>query len=261
MSKVYITFSGAAYNATTEKIVADAQRFGADEVRIYDDLYLLHHPFYELNRWIFEREPKFGFGWCSWKPLIILEEMKRLDTGDIILYTDADTYPIADLSPIFELCRRDDITLFEAQGCLHNRFTQIDCLKVMNADPWRDMVMACGRFQLFKKGSYRVNQFLYEWLTYNLNPLCQFSNTPEMAHTKLGPEHSTFARHSAEQSVLGLLALRYGIKLHREACQFGWPRLPNAGQPEDDYPQLFEQVYCSGDRTDISGSKFRNVGE
>ena len=278
MKRVYITFGGAAYDATTAKIVQDGPRLGADEVRVYDDRWLISHPFYQLNRWIFDREPKFGMGWCCWKPLIILEEMKRIDMGDLVLYTDADTFPIADLTPIFNLCLRDHITLFEAQGCLHNRFTKRDCLLVMNADKpeSRDTVMACGRFQLFQKGSWRVMQFLYEWLTYNLNPLCQFSDKPEYPWPSSvpalyeeplsietgdwpAPEYPTFARHSAEQSVLGLLALRYGIKLHREACQYGWPAQPNAGQPEDTYPQLFEQRYCAGDRTDVSGSRYRNV--
>ncbi len=263
MKKVYITFSGAAYDSTTAKIVQDGPRLGVDEVLVYDDRWLIGHPFYQLNRWIFEREPKFGFGWCCWKPLIILEEMKRLEHGDLVLYTDADTFPIADLSPLFELCRRDQIVLFEAQGCLHNRFTKRDCLLVMNSDKpeHRDTVMACGRFQLFQKGSWLVQQFLYEWLAYNLNPLCQFSDTLQSSWqtSMLASEHATYARHSAEQSVLGLLALRYGIKLHREACQFGWPRLEGAGQPEDDYPQLFEQVYCQGNRADLSGSRYRNV--
>jgi hypothetical protein len=268
VKRVYITFGGSAYDATTAKIVQDAPRLGADEVRVYDDRWLLSHPFYQLNRWIFDRKPKFGMGWCCWKPLIILEEMKRIDKGDLVLYTDADTFPIADLTPLFCLAQRDHIVLFEAQGCLHNRFTKRDCLLVMNADKpeSRDTVMACGRFQLFQKGPWRVTQFLYEWLTYNLNPLCQFSDAVPVdvaacswPSSMLHPEHSTYYRNSAEQSVLGLLALRYGIKLHREACQYGWPPQPNAGQPEDTYPQTFEQRYCAGDRTDVSGSRYRNV--
>lgn len=267
MRKVICTFGGAAYDKTTQLIVENYKRFGVDECQIYDDAWLLKHPFYELNKWIFEREPKFGMGWCSWKPLIFLEEMKRLDTGDMVLYTDADTYPISDLSPIFGLCEREEITLFQAQGCLHNRYTKRDCLLVMNSDvpSRRDTVMACGRFQLFKKGSWRVQQFLYEWLTYNLNPLCQFSDKPEFPwpSSVLAPEYDTFVRHSAEQSVLGLLALKYGALLHREACQFGWPidaeYCKQQGIAADTYPQIFEQVYCAGDRTDMSGSKFRNI--
>ncbi len=39
--RILITFSGAAYDNTTEIIVRDAPRFGVDEVRVYDDLWLM----------------------------------------------------------------------------------------------------------------------------------------------------------------------------------------------------------------------------
>jgi hypothetical protein len=110
---------------------------------------------------------------------------------------------------------------------------------------------ACGRFQLFRAGGWTAQQFLMEWLTYSVNPMCQI-----VAPSKYGDDLPGYARHSNEQSVLTLLAHKYGIPLHREACQFGWPATT---KPDDTYPQLFHQVYCGGDRNDLSGSKFRNV--
>ncbi len=261
MSRILVTFGGRAYDATIERIVRDGQRFGADEVMVYDDRWLLERQpeFRRLNSFLWETEKKFGFGWCAWKPLIIQRQMQARLYGqslNSILYVDADTYPIADLSPIFEFAERDGICLFESQGNPNKRFTRRDCCVAMGLDEERhwNARHACGRFSAFKVGDYRAWQFLCEWLTYSVNPMCQ-----SLEPSKYATEFPEFARHSNEQSVLTLLASKYGIPLHREACQFGRPVSPNCGLEEDTYVQLFHQEYCTGDRSDLSGSRWRNV--
>lgn len=264
-SRVLITFSGRAYDATTERMF-DALKFGAHAVRVYDDRWLMtqHRQFMEDNKFLWETPKKFGFGWCCWKALIIADAMNWLlrtlhpvcADASTVLYVDADTYPIADLTPIFQFAERDGICLFESQGNPNKRFTRRDCCVAMGLDEEKhwNARHACGRFSAFKVGDYRAWQFLCEWLTYSVNPMCQ-----SLEPSKYTAEFPEFARHSNEQSVLTLLASKYGIPLHREACQFGWPAQPGCGQPEDKYPQLFHQEYCTGDRGDLSGSRFRNV--
>jgi hypothetical protein len=256
MKRIYCTFGGKAYDSTLEHVAKYALDYGVDEVRIYDDRWLLSTTFYQLNKWLFEREPQAGFGWYVWKAFIVLQEFKRLNDGDIVLYVDADTYPIANLSILFEFARRDGIVLFEAQGCGNNRFTRSDCWFAMGQKmpALIDTQHGCGRFQLFRVGDWRAEQFLMEWLVYMLNPNCQGHEG-----SKTLKDHENFARHSADQSVLTLLGLKYGIPFHREACQYGFPVQPNCGLPEDTYEQLFHQVWCEGDRSDTSGSRFRNV--
>lgn len=261
MSRILVTFGGRAYDATIERIVRDGPRFGADEVLVYDDKWLTteHAAFMNRNRFLWETQKRFGFGWCCWKALIIMQAWDYIQDGwpgGTILYVDADTYPIADLTPIFEFAERDGICLFESQGNPNKRFTRRDCCVAMGLDEERhwNARHACGRFSAFKVGDYRAWQFLCEWLTYSVNPMCQ-----SLEPSKYATEFPEFARHSNEQSVLTLLASKYGIPLHREACQFGWPVSPNCGLAEDTYPQLFHQEYCTGDRSDLSGSRWRNV--
>ena len=260
MRKVYVTFGGKAYDATLELAVRDAVKFGADEIRVYDDAWLRSTPFYELNRWIFENDYGLGAGyhcgWCCWKAFILLQEFKRLNCGDIVLYVDGDTYPIASMQPLFDIAERDKIVLFEAQGCSNSRFTKEECFLAMGCGHIpRESPHACGRFQLFTVGDYRSEQFLYEWLTYMLNPMCQFN-----AKSTEVPERPEMYRHSSDQSILSLLALKYGIPLHREACQNGFPVQAGHGQPEDSsYDQIFCQVWAEGNHADPSGSRFRNV--
>jgi hypothetical protein len=260
MKKVYITFSGAAFDDTTRRIVECAPRLGADEVRVYDDAWLRGTPFYHVNRWIFERKPQMGYGWCSWKPFIILETLKGLSYDDVVLYTDADAYPIADLTPLFDYAGSFQVPqgmmLFEEQGCQHKLFTRRSCWRTMGLETIFDenAIHAAGRFQLFRKGQYVAQQFLVEWLTYSLNPECQFHDPSEdMA------EDPQFIRHSAEQSVLSLLALKYSIPLHRCPDQGGWPvAWEGKYKPEDTYPQVFQHDGRRG-RYSEAGSRFRNV--
>jgi hypothetical protein len=262
MKKILITFSGVAYDETTPLIVERGPKLGADEVWVYDDRWLIGTQFYKTNYWIFNsRFPwngeliHHGFGWCCWKAHVILDAFSRLQPGDIVFYVDADTYPIADLSPIFEMCARDAVVLFEAQGCTNEVYTRRDLFDLMSL-PYeqRCQVMACGRFSAWKKVRFPIGLLLaWDILSRNIKALgWQGSEKP-------GYDDPNFMRHSTEQSVLSLLAIDCDIPRHREACQFGWPPQPGCGQPEDTYPQLFHQQWCDGDRSNLSGSRFFHV--
>jgi len=258
MKNILITFGGKAYDETTQCIVERAPKLGADEVWVYDDRWLLSSQFYERNKWLFSatslyngQEVKHGFGWCSWKPYIILDAMARLAEFDSVMYLDADTYPIADFSILFKMCERAGRVLFEAQGCKNDRFIRRDLWFEMGYMDTAAMhgQHACGRFQLFqvRQGNKAL---LAEWERFSTSAAgygWHGSRTME--------DFPDFTRHSSEQAVLTVLAYKYQIPLHREACQFGWPASPGCGQPEDSYPQLFHQKYCEGDRDDMSGSR------
>ena len=258
--RVYITFSGAAYDETTSRIVEFAPRFGADEVLVYDDSWLMDQEFYRLNKWLWtypdtidpKRKPR-GFGWFCWKPFIILDALNRCANGDIVLFTDADTFPIHDFSMLYSECARIGGTmLFGAYGCGNDQWCKEDCFIVMGQDEsiYRELAHGVARFMLFQKGPWHVQQFLMEWLTYCLNPT---ATTFDRSRYRADPP--TLNEHRTEQAIMTLLAYKYGHKFYREACQFA------ATQPEDQelYPQLFQQVGCAHHVKSLAGSRFRNV--
>ena len=261
MKKLYITFSGAAYDETTSRIVEFAPRFGADEVRVYDDSWLMDQEFYRLNKWLWtypdtqdpKRKPR-GFGWFSWKPFIILHALEHYCApGDIVLYTDADTFPIHDFSMLYDECARIGGTmLFNAYGCDHANWCKEDCHIVMGE--WNvfrgHKTHGVARFMLFQKGSWAAQQFLMEWLTYSINPLATTFDKSVLAN-----ETTDLHEHRTEQAIMTNLAYKYHHKLYREACQNA------ATQPEDQdlYPQLFTQVGCHANGKSLEGSRFRNV--
>ncbi len=263
MKRWLSTFSGAKYDKPTERIVRYAPKFGVDEVLVYDDKWLEEHPFRQVNRWIFEHpgmplpgggHAKRGYGWYSWKPLIILETFERMTTGDVVLFVDADTYPIHDLSVIYQTASDEGAMLFRAQWHAHARWCKADAFVVMGQDSetYRGESVQAGvaRFMAFKKGGWKERQFLYEWLTYAVNPL---ANTFDPS--VLGSEREIFEEHRAEQAIFTNLAHRYGYRLYREACDAG------EGHPQDRdlYPQLFQQENCTVMGAPAEGSRWRNV--
>ncbi len=259
MNKVLITFGGRAYDHHIGK-QAEALRGTGIDHRVYDDRWLKGTPFYQVNRWIFERYPQHGFGFCSWKPFIIQHALTNYAlTGDAVMYLDADTYPIADISCLFELADRDQIVLFEEQGCVNKTWIKHQCFEAMaiTAPAAREAMIACGRFQLFKKGIWSIDLLLQEWLVYSLNPRCQFHERSSVGVL----DDPSFIRNSCEQSVLSLLAWKYSIPLHRNPDQSGWPVAHDGTyKPDDTYPQLFIQDGRRGDVKDLSGSRYRNIG-
>ncbi len=253
------------YNETTERIVKDAPGFGADEVRVYDDRWLMEQEFYRLNRWIFDlksRNEHRGFGWYCWKPFVIMQEMEPrywdwVEVKDteheppVILWTDADTYPTGDLTPLFEQCRKDGgIMLFAAEGWTQGQSTKRSCMRAMacDTDDYRRAQHATARFALFGAGNWRAKQFLMEWLAYCLNPAC--------VGLEPGPdEYPEYLEHRSDQSILTNLAHKYGLKLYREADEFG-----NGTQRDRElYGTIFKQIGQYHQPRNLNGSKWRNV--
>jgi hypothetical protein len=261
--RIYCTFSGSMYDETTQRIVEDAPKFGVDEVRVYDDRWLMETEFYRLNRWIFDLKSKGehrGFGWYAWKPFVILQEMERWESTKFapatILWTDADTYPVGDLTPLYQRCHDDGgIMLFAAEGWTQGQSTKRDCMIAMDADHpiepcYRFKQHATARFALFEAGNYRAKQFLMEWLTYCLNPLCV-----GLEPSVLAPEYQEYQEHRSDQSTLTNLAHKYGLRLYREADQFG----DGTDRDRDLYGTVFHQIGCYDKPRNLNGSKWRNV--
>lgn len=251
---IYITFSGADYDQTTRRIVESAPGLGCSDVLVFDDAWLDKQPFRHLpgNRWLWEHPVKRGHGWFAWKPMIIMATLERVAEGDVVLYTDADTYPVADLTPIHAIADRDGLMLFESCSHRNRAWVKRDALITMAQDDpkYLDCKAGCARFCAFKRGPWIAKQFLAEWLTYAVNPNATTKDPPRLGK----PEHDGFVESRDEQAIMTLLAHKYGVKLHREADQAGegW------SEDRDLYPQLFEQVHQTHG-TNGNGSRFRNV--
>lgn len=261
MRKVLITLSGKAYDPTTKLIVERGPQWGADAVCIFDDKWLIESGYVKTNQWLYDatsyigEDPtpiKHGFGWCSWKPFLILTAWDRLQDGDCVLYLDADCYPIAPFGGLFDICAKEGVVLFEEKAS-NLRYTKGDCFLVMGV-PREESKMACGRFSMWKKGHFLARQMLAEWWAYSINPYCTL-----WGKSTLAPDQPEYYRSSTEQSVLSNLARKYKLPLHRGPDTWGEPS-PEDQRDVERYPvSVFKQEWCAGDRRDLSGSSYRNV--
>lgn len=253
MRKWLITMSGAKYDATTERIVHDGPRLGADQVLVYDDQWVAAHPFYDLNRWLWEhpgdRNGKRGFGWYAWKSLLLMDALDRAAPGDVVLYVDADSYPIADMGPIYEIAARDGAFLISAIGHKQATWCKGDCYVAMGQDV-RDLTAGCARYVAIRKGGWKERQFLMEWLTYSINPTATTFDPSRFSKDPPG-----FEEHRTEQAILSNLAHRYGYKLWRECDDSGegWD------VDRDVLPVAIFQQVRQGDCANGVGSRWRNV--
>jgi hypothetical protein len=247
VKKVYCTFSGAPYHRTTEIIVHDAPKFGADQVLVYDDKWLEGHPFRQVNKWLWETPQKRLCGWCAWKPLVIMDALSRCERGDVVLYTDADCYPVSPMQVLFNMTSGCGVTLFR---CLHfhRRWCKRDCRIVMGQDETLpiddDAWQGCARFALFECGDWLAEQILMEWLTYSVNPL---ANT--FSPSVLGGELPEFVEHRCEQAILTNLAYKHGVPLMPEADSELGIFLQENDRPDND-----RHVTAP-----VEGSRWRNV--
>lgn len=246
--RLLITFSGAPYDRTTGLIVERGPQLGADRVLVYDDKWLTGTDFYRQNQWLWEHPHKRGFGWYAWKPFIILHcLLKFARKGDVVMYTDADCYPVQDFSHLYGQAHADGGAMLFRNRFNNREWCKRDCYVVMGQDEpkYHDAQAGVARFMLFERGPWRPLQFLMEWLTYCVNPR---ANTFDPS--VLAPELDGFIEHRTEQAIMTLLAHKYGWQLYPELdeeqgifCQ------ENARAPE-------ESIVTAP----VLGSRYQNVG-
>jgi len=262
MKRWAITFSGAAYDIPTSRMVEATPRCGVDELLVYDDVWLEESDFKQTNKWLWEHPgmrltdgsyiKRGARCWYAFKPLILLETFKRMSDGDVVLYMDGDTYPIRDLSIVYDIAARDGAMLFSAVWHRNAKWCKRDCFIAMGQDEYwtKDQQAGVARYCAFKKGPWKPYQFLMEWLTYSVN-LTATTFDP----SKYGPECPEFEEHRTEQAIMTLLAHKHGYTLYREACQYGEPHY----QHRDLYGQLFQVIDSTVMGAPAEGSRWRNV--
>lgn len=261
-----LTFSGGRYFRTTKRIVEDSPRFGVDRVLVVDDIWLrdCNPEHWEATRYFRERKDVRGVNWFCFKPYTIARIFERLEPDDVLLYVDADTHPIADLTPVYDLARKEGAVFFSARGCIMGTWTKGDVFRVMDCDSpeYKTPLQTVARFMAFHKGGvFPVDEFLAEWLACTMDPRVNTFDASTM-----GPEPDGYIQSRCEQSVLGVLTTKYGAKPLREACQFGGWGTSEVQPNERDvfgyrmFTQEGAHSFAPGvSRDESHGSTFRNV--
>lgn len=217
MKVVLVNLSNQRYAASRARLNASAQRQGIHDIRSWDFEDIKHTSFYDQHRNILD-QPR-GMGYWLWKPYILLEAIKDLSDGDIVIYCDSGIEIIAPLDPLLAICRdQQQLLLFGNGNFINASWTKRDCFILTDCDRescWKGP-QCDAAFMLVRRSSFTL-KFLQEWLQYASDPRI-LTDLPNTSGKRNLPD---FISHRHDQSILSLLAQKYQVSLYRIPSQFG----------------------------------------
>lgn len=237
MKKYLVTFGTPEYLGSMQLLLDSANGMIDGFACIQKDT--LPKEFVEKHKNIFS-QPR-GFGYWLWKPLIIYGIMSKLQEGDFVIYSDAANVITNDISPLFTRCaEQGGILLFENKNgswdgriWKNNEYTKADCFNLMGctSDEYVFGNQVDAAIQVYQKNE-RTVKFLKEYLDY-----CQDERILTDMPNTTGENHEGFRDHRHDQSVLSLLAIKYGVPLTKCPTQH---RNNGASKDEEyEFPIMF----------------------
>lgn len=220
--RVLVSFATAEFYESQQLLVESARPFvdGYIWYREHD----LPWSFRRRNSRIF-RDGR-AFGYFVWKPWVILDALRALDDGDLVLYVDSGNLIVNDPAPLFEMCDASEhgILVFDNRDWCpggevwnNSMFTRGDCFTRMNATGPEfihgDQLNA----------SYLVAQKRPSAISFleDFREACEDYQIISDAPNVLRENEPDFLDHRHDQSVLSILAIRDGIEPERDPSQFG----------------------------------------
>jgi hypothetical protein len=201
---------GDAYKEVQQKQHTLMKSFFAN-IFEYDDNFVIKSGFYEKNKTIFD-QAETGFGYCSWKPLIILDALTKIEVNDTIVYMDVADYVY---NPSFyswlnwNVKEKLNGKFFNINYYIHGQWTTRDCFIGMNCDTdfYHSQRQLEAGTLAFQKTDENI-AFLNEWLYWNQKPeiICKNQNFYGQ------PNLPGFIDHRTDQSILTNLFYKYGFK-------------------------------------------------
>ncbi|MDF2577451.1 MAG: hypothetical protein K0S74_935 [Chlamydiales bacterium] len=149
---------------------------------------------------------KRGAGYWLWKPYLILKMMKMMPENALIIYIDAGTAILRDLTPLLELADKKELIFFENYHT-NASYIKRDCYILMDCDDqdYYEAAQLDAAFMLFKNTA-KSRAFVQKWFEY-----CQNEQILTDKKSVLGTELTTFIDHRHDQAILSLLRQKEGI--------------------------------------------------
>lgn len=237
MNSHLLCFSNRRFRVANAWLQQSARRFGIQHIHHVTDTDFARTEFYRSHPDIVS-EP-FGAGFYIWKPYYILETLKTIPEGDLLLYADSGQVLIDDPAPLFDICQQQGIVLFantQGYAFFHNTslpFSEYNCYTEINktkyftkgdaffltgldGEKYTEAWLTDASILLFRNDEVS-RQFVARWLQ-----LCSDRRVISWdPNTTPRPNDPGFQFHIYDQSVLSLLAADMDIPLFRSPSQFG----------------------------------------
>jgi len=214
------------YNNSVKNLIESSKQYGVEHFHLYtpemlnvDDSIL---QFMKNNE-----DP--GFGFYAWKPLIILDVIKKIKDGDVVLYHDAGR-------PEYDFSFKKDINILvdkvikyyngigvAQSGYLHHQYCKRDCFIEMDCNTeeywWKNHLSAT--WSIWEKNPLSI-EILNKWKYFCLHP----SKIITSDDTK-GPlsDFSDFIGHRHDQAILTNLIYKYkSSNIYPLISNIGWEK-------------------------------------
>lgn len=212
----FITFATPDYMSFAKKNVESALSVGKfDTAKIYTMADIDTH-FQTKNSFLFQHK-RLG-GYAVWKPYIILKRLLEIDDGDILCYNDSKYLWLKNVRTMeHDILQNKNIGIYwnkpNDSTHIEKKWTKFDAYCLMNVpkDFLNNVIntnQAWSGFILLRK-HFNPIRFIGEWLTYNQDPRIS-SDIPSL----YGKENEMFTENRHDQTILSLLAKKWGIEMH-----------------------------------------------
>ena len=187
----------------------------------YDREWLEKTEFHKENIDILDDPESKGDGWCLWKPYVILESLKKIDDGDVLLYMDSSDTFFNDFGNFLRSYFNNNelllIGMEYGEGNANMLYTKRDTFHYMGCDSeiyWIDKQIEAGIIGI--KKSADTIKFIEEYLFYCKDPL-----VIKGGKNLCGKENLRgFIDHRYDQSILTILKTKHNIQTNSEVRNY-----------------------------------------
>ena len=212
----FITFATPDFMSFAEKNVQSALSVGKfDTAKIYTMADIDPH-FQAKNEFLFKN--KRGSGYYLWKPYIILKRLLEIEDGDVLCYNDSRYLWLKNVRTFeHDILKNKNIGIYLNKPndgtYIEKQWTKYDAYCLMNTpiaslNNVKNTPQAWAGFILLRK-HFNPVRFIGEWLTYTQDPRIS-SDIPSL----YGKEDEAFIENRHDQTILSLLAKKWGIEMH-----------------------------------------------
>jgi hypothetical protein len=215
MKKYHINYANGRYLKAQQYCSESAMNFGFDEVLSYryNDI---DSDFLQKNKLILDH-PR-GAGYWLWKPYFIKKTLDRINTGDLLVYSDSGSFYQSSPQPLVDLILRDPqgVLSFELKGLLEKVYTKRDTFILMGLDEpkYTDSSQREATYIWLIKNEFTVN-LVDEYLKYSQDERI-ITDLPSE-----NPNYIDFKDHRHDQSIWSLLCKKYNVEPHKLISQWG----------------------------------------
>ena len=158
---------------------------------------------------------KRGNGYWLWKPYFIYKTLCKMQEGEYLVYSDSGMFYIRKIDDLITKMAeaKQDIFLTETP-LIEIQFTHPEVLKRLDGEKFKYCNQIQGAPLIVRKTDF-TQKFIKDWLS-----LCQDKNLL-IADNYDSTHENLFCSHREDQSILSILAKKYGINPFMDVSDYG----------------------------------------